>query len=72
MTQTQTEASPDIPVGQAIGGALGQAELVLAGLLVIRSRRPAPTARPIWPCSGLASSVTPPPGSGTSVTSSTG
>jgi DNA-binding MarR family transcriptional regulator len=34
MTQTQTETSPDIPVGQAIGGALGQAQSVLAGLLV--------------------------------------
>jgi hypothetical protein len=34
MTQTQTETSPGIPVGQAIGGALGQAQSVLAGLLV--------------------------------------
>jgi hypothetical protein len=34
MTQTQTGTSPDIPVGQAIGGALGQAQSVLAGLLV--------------------------------------
>jgi hypothetical protein len=34
MTQTQTETSSGIPVGQAIGGALGQAQSVLAGLLV--------------------------------------
>jgi hypothetical protein len=34
MTQTQMETSPGIPVGQAIGGALGQAQSVLAGLLV--------------------------------------
>jgi DNA-binding MarR family transcriptional regulator len=34
MTQNQTETRPDIPVGQAIGGALGQAQSVLAGLLV--------------------------------------
>jgi hypothetical protein len=34
MTENQTETRPDIPVGQAIGGALGQAQSVLAGLLV--------------------------------------
>jgi hypothetical protein len=34
MTQTQSDSRPDIPVGQAIGGALGQAQSVLAGLLV--------------------------------------
>jgi DNA-binding MarR family transcriptional regulator len=34
MTQNQTaEARPEMPVGQAIGGALGQAQSVLAGLL---------------------------------------
>jgi DNA-binding MarR family transcriptional regulator len=34
MTQTQSDPTPAIPVGQAIGGALGQAQSVLAGLLV--------------------------------------
>ena len=34
MTQNQTETRPEISVGQAIGGALGQAQSVLAGLLV--------------------------------------
>jgi hypothetical protein len=34
MTENQTETRPDISVGQAIGGALGQAQSVLAGLLV--------------------------------------
>ena len=34
MTGNATETRPDIPVGQAIGGALGQAQSVLAGLLV--------------------------------------
>ena len=34
MTQNQTEPRPEISVGQAIGGALGQAQSVLAGLLV--------------------------------------
>jgi DNA-binding MarR family transcriptional regulator len=34
MTQNETESRPAIPVGQAIGGALGQAQSVLAGLLV--------------------------------------
>jgi DNA-binding MarR family transcriptional regulator len=34
MTQTQSDPKPAIPVGQAIGGALGQAQSVLAGLLV--------------------------------------
>jgi DNA-binding MarR family transcriptional regulator len=34
MTDNATETRPDIPVGQAIGGALGQAQSVLAGLLV--------------------------------------
>jgi hypothetical protein len=34
MTENQTETRPQIPVGQAIGGALGQAQSVLAGLLV--------------------------------------
>jgi len=33
MTQNQTETKRDIPVGQAIGGALGTAQSVLAGLL---------------------------------------
>jgi hypothetical protein len=31
MTQTQSDPTPAIPVGQAIGGALGQAQSVLAG-----------------------------------------
>jgi len=34
MTDNGTETRPEIPVGQAIGGALGQAQSVLAGLLV--------------------------------------
>jgi len=34
MTQNQTDTRPQISVGQAIGGALGQAQSVLAGLLV--------------------------------------
>jgi DNA-binding MarR family transcriptional regulator len=34
MTQTQSDPTSAIPVGQAIGGALGQAQSVLAGLLV--------------------------------------
>jgi hypothetical protein len=34
MTDNETETRPAIPVGQAIGGALGQAQSVLAGLLV--------------------------------------
>jgi DNA-binding MarR family transcriptional regulator len=34
MTQNQTDTRPEISVGQAIGGALGQAQSVLAGLLV--------------------------------------
>jgi DNA-binding MarR family transcriptional regulator len=34
MTDNETQTRPDIPVGQAIGGALGQAQSVLAGLLV--------------------------------------
>ena len=34
MTQNQTESRPEISVGQAIGGALGTAQSVLAGLLV--------------------------------------
>src|SRR3984957_17723303 len=34
MTGTETQTRPNIPVGQAIGGALGQAQSVLAGLLV--------------------------------------
>jgi DNA-binding MarR family transcriptional regulator len=34
MTQNQTDTRPESSVGQAIGGALGQAQSVLAGLLV--------------------------------------
>ena len=34
MTDNTTETRPDLPVGQAIGGALGQAQSVLAGLLI--------------------------------------
>src|ERR1700722_14764658 len=34
MTDNETQTRPNIPVGQAIGGALGQAQSVLAGLLV--------------------------------------
>ena len=34
MTDNATETRADLPVGQAIGGALGQAQSVLAGLLI--------------------------------------
>src|ERR1700722_11969701 len=34
MTDNETQTRPNIRVGQAIGGALGQAQSLLAGLLV--------------------------------------
>lgn len=39
MTENQTETRPAMSAGQAIGGALGQAQSVLAGLLVDKVTR---------------------------------